>query len=47
MCRMNPNGSTRSRGNDPERQAGYDVEYSEIGSIRYVISGSLEESVPS
>ena len=31
MCRMNPNGSTRGSRTDPELQAGYDVEYSEIG----------------
>jgi len=38
MCRMNPNGSTRGSRTDPELQAGYGVEYSEIGSSRYVIS---------
>ena len=38
MCRMNPNGSTRGIRTDPELQAGYGAEYSEIGSIRYVIS---------
>ena len=34
MCRMKPNGSTRSSQSDPELLAEGDVEYSEIGSIR-------------
>ena len=36
---MNPNGFTRDIRNDPELQAGYGVEYAELGAIRYVISG--------
>jgi hypothetical protein len=35
---MNPNGCTRGIRIDPQLQAGYSAEYSEIGSIRYVIS---------
>jgi hypothetical protein len=35
---MNPNGCTHATRNDPDRLAGYGVEYSELGSIRYVIS---------